>query len=238
MKPIARWTIGNTFRHGYECLIRSIHSFLAYYDLEVNVYYNCKIEAIHSVIKKFPEANFVDQSSYLESKIKPMGVAWKLYPLRIDITRHEISIDNDIILNEPVPEIEKFFQGTHTLLLEDIARAYGKFEKHVPPGLFINSGIYGMPPGFDLSRYFNFYVHKNWDINALGNHAANKTFDEQGFIALALSNKSYTIIPNSVITNCEWQLVEGKGHHFIGLNRRNYHEPYQLYKNKNTKHFL
>jgi hypothetical protein len=53
-----------------------------------------------------------------------------------------------------------------------------------------------------------------------------------------LSHERYTIIPRTVITNCEWQLVEGAGYHFIGLNRRPYHEPYQLFKSLNSKIYL
>jgi hypothetical protein len=233
MRPLARWTIGPTTKNGFECLQRSIASFTAFYDVDVVICHNCAKTDLGDI--KFP---LHDQSQYLQSNPKPIGVAWKLYPPRMDITRHELCIDNDIVINEPIPQIGYFLDHDCTLLLEDLGRTYGRFERYIPPHYQINSGIYGMPPGFDLDKYFQFYS-KEWEINAVGDYAASKTFDEQGLVALALLDyKNFVIIPSTTINNCERRLYEGAGYHFVGLNRQRYHGPYQLYKHKQLRTHL
>jgi hypothetical protein len=236
MKPLARWTIGKTNKDGYECLSLSIASFLRFYDADVVICHNCPLSELPAVLQQF---KLVDQTQHLNVGPEPKGVAWKLYPPRLDKNRHEICIDNDIVFNEPIEQIKTFFDSNCTLLLECISRTYGRFEKHVPPGFQINSGIYGMPPGFDLEPFIRFYAGDEWEKNALHQHDKNETFDEQGIIALALLTYSrYLIIPNKDITNCELQLTPSKGNHFIGLNRRKFHYPFRLYRSLKQKNHL
>jgi hypothetical protein len=162
-KPLLRWTIGDVMPDGYECLVESIYSFLRLYEGEPVVCYNCprpKIAEIESQLSPF--VRFIDQNYYLDScPVPPMGVAWKLYPPRLDKTRHELVIDNDIVLNKPVKEIDNFFTGHGTLLLGGTGRTYGRFERHVPPSRCINSGLYGMPPGFDMQKNC-FFLRWKW----------------------------------------------------------------------------
>ena len=233
MQSIAKWTIGNTNRDGYDCLSRSIDSFTKCYNCEVVICHNCECQLLPQGIKLF------DQRIYAESlTLKPFGVSWKLYPPRLNIDCHEISIDNDIVFNKRIPEIDVFLESDCTLLLEGNSRTYGQFERFVPPGKQINSGIYGMPPNFDLKALFDFYI-KDWQKNALGEHDKNETFDEQGFVAFALLNyRKSVIISQKTITNCEYQLNDGDGYHFIGLNRRKFHHPYRLYRSSTQKLYL
>lgn len=236
MKPVARWTIGNTTKDGYECLILSIESFLKFYDADVVVCHNCPAINLATISGRFP---LVDQTLHLDCGPKPIGVAWKLYPPRLFPDRHEICIDNDIIFNARIKEIDQFFESSSTLLLAGDSRTYGRFEKHVPAQFMINSGIYGMPPSFDLERFVKFYAGDRWEKNALYQHDKSETFDEQGLVALALlSHAYYIIIPNTVVTNCEYHLNEGAGYHFIGLNRSNFHAPFRLYKSRSVKLYL
>ena len=231
--PIARWTIGSTNSDGYRCLEMSIDSFLKFYDAEVILCHNVPAKLLPIGLKRF---NLIDQYFHLEIGPEPKGVAWKLYPPRIDLNRHEICIDNDIVFNENIKEIDEFLKSKCTLMLVDNSRTYGRFEKHVPPGFKINSGVYGMPPGFNLESFVSFYGNEGWDKNAFFNHDKSETFDEQGLVAMALlSHPRYIIIPNTTITNCENVLVEGKGNHFIGLNRRDFHAPFRLYRSLNKK---
>lgn len=234
MKPLARWTIGKTSKDGYECLIESINSFLKYYQADVFICYNCELDQLPQQVKKF---NLVEQQKNINGMPEAAGVAWKLYPPRLDSKRHEISIDNDIILTDRIEQIDDFLEKDNfTLLLEDLGRTYGRFENHVPPKFCINSGVYGMPPNFDFEKYIKFYVGEKWEKNALYEHDKNETFDEQGLVALALlDNKNYIIIPKESITNCEYTLCEGKGYHFIGLNRTKNHEAFNIFKNKKRK---
>jgi hypothetical protein len=232
MSLLARWTIGKTKADGYRCLKESIESFLSLYEAEVVICHNCEAE----MLPDLPYPLYDQRKNYT---IEPMGVAWKLYPPRISPEKHEICIDNDIVFMKKIKQIDKFIANDCTLLLEGDGRVYGRFEKHVPPEYEINSGVYGMPPNFDLERYVNFYANKPWEENALGVHADSKTFDEQGIVALALLDYQKTlIIPKSSITNCEHQYIPSDGMHFIGLNRRNFHRPYKEHQNRLRKTHL
>lgn len=236
MKPIFKWTIGDTNKNGYECLIMSIFSFKKFFDIEIFICHNCSKNKIPKELHQF---NLLDQSKYRNFLPKPKGVAWKLYPPRIDESNYEVSIDNDIIIINKIKQIDLFLKSNCTLMLEDISRAYGRFEKHIPTEFKINSGIYGMPPNFDLKKFIKFYSGEEWQKNALNQYDSSETFDEQGIIALALlSQNKYIIIPNDSITNCENDFVEGDGFHFIGLNRKNFHRSFELFKSLNKKLFM
>jgi hypothetical protein len=233
-KALAKWTIGKTTKDGYDCLLLSINSFKKFYDVEVAICFNCNKKELPVELKKF---NLIDQKKHLQIGPEPRGVAWKLYPPRLDVSNHEISIDNDIVFNKRIKQIDQFFSSNSTLLLEDKGRTYGRFENHVPPNFNINSGIFGMPPNFNLESFVLFYAGE--EKNALYEHDKNETFDEQGLIALALlSNKDYIIIPNNIITDCQYSVIEGLGYHFIGLNRTKHHGPFRLYKSLQKKLYL
>lgn len=228
-RPLFRFTIGPVSRGGFQCLEQAIAQVQTLYDPEIAVCYNCSFERVSHL-----NVRLVDQNQHIEGPI-PKGVAWKLYPPRLDINRHEIVIDNDIILNERIPEIDAFLEGTHTLMLEEETRTYGRFARHVPAHLFINSGLYGLPPGFDFEKYVRTHAGPEWEENARGVHAASKTFDEQGLVALILSSQDYRVIPKTSLTNCERRWVHGKGCHFIGLNRNEVHRPFIEYRMSREK---
>lgn len=235
-RPLARWTIGPVSRGGFQCLEHSIRTFTRLYDVDVIVCHNCDPQQLPASVQRH---KLYDQRPYLSSTRKPVGVAWKLYPARLAPERHEIVIDNDIVFEQHIPEIDRFFQGHETLLLEGASRTYGRFEKHVPANYRINSGIYGMPPGFNLQKWIDFLAGPAWEKNAFGEHDKSETFDEQGIVACALLNhRGFHIIPDTSITNCEHHLIEGKGYHFISLNRQKIHHPFRLYQCRNWKVFL
>lgn len=225
---LARWTIGNVKPRGYDCLIRSIESFLKLYSAEVVICHNCDVDRLPSEVLSY---RLIDQRKLIGTS-NPQGVAWKLYPSRLAPDQHEIVIDNDIIFEQSISEIDLFLKDDATLLLGETSRTYGRFEKHVPPGHMINSGIYGMPPHFNLQKFIDFYGDE-WQANALGEHKENFTFDEQGLVAMALlSHPRHFIIPATSVTNCELHLKDGFGYHFVGLNRRDFHIPYNLYRSR------
>jgi hypothetical protein len=233
-KPLVRWTLGPCHPDGIRCLCLSIAKFQKLYDAEIVICFNCVPELIPEELKRY---RLIDQNRYSDLTLpKPIGVAWKLYPPRLAPDRHELFIDNDLILADPVPQLEAFFTGDHTLLLEETGRTYGRFESHVPQGFCINSGLFGLPPGFDLRRFIDFYVTDDWEQNAIGEHAKSITWDEQGLVALALlSYARYNLIPKEVVSNCEHELIQAKGFHFIGLNRRDFHRPFRLYNSSSVK---
>lgn len=237
MKPLARWTIGKVKPDGFDCLVESVDSFLKFHDVDVIICHNCKKEDLPHTLLQYP---LLDQENFSKScNILPKGVAWKLYPPRLDENRHEIVIDNDIIFNDKIEQIDKFFENDCTLLLQGEGRTYGRFDKFVPKGFDINSGIYGMPPKFNIKSYIDLFAGVEWENNALGEHKESYTFDEQGLVAFSLlSYHSCIIIPNSIIVDCGNFLQSGKGYHFMTLNRREFHRPYRLYKSMSKKIYL
>lgn len=208
--------------NGFECLYQSILNFKMIYDVDVYICYNgSKITEIQNTF-----FNYVNQEIYSK---KAVGVAWKLYPTRIDLNRHELFIDNDLIINERIPEIDDFFNSDSTLMLEGEGRNYGRFSKHVLPKYSINSGLFGIPPGFNLQKYLDFFG-ETWENN-VSDRKLSFTWDEQGLIASSLlSYKKFAIISNKVITNCAKKLNMAQGMHFIGLNREKHHRPWLEYK--------
>lgn len=230
--PLVRWIIGDTNKNGYDSLQISIQTFTSLYPfVEPVVCYNGSLPCL-----EYFSGKIINQKTH-QTQRKPIGVAWKLVPPRLTDHRHEIIMDNDLIIEKPISQIDEFFESNKTLLLEGDSRTYGRFERHVPKGYEINSGIYGMPPGFDLNKYVELYAGDTWEKNAFGNHDKNETFDEQGIIALALLDFNHIIVPKETITNCEKKLQLSHGCHFIGLNRQIHHYPFSLYKiNKKKIH--
>jgi len=225
---------------GYQCLALSIASFQLHHQVDkVVVCHNCPRINLGDIVARFPSIELFDQSHYAENAIPPKGVAWKLYPPRLFPDDHELCIDNDIVFLDPIQEIDRFYTGDCTLVLEGSSRTYGRFERCVPVGYQINSGVYGMPPGFNLQKYIDFFVREEWEENAYGQHAASKTFDEQGLVAVSLlSYGKFVIIPQQTLTNCEHHLVPGKALHFVSLNRNELHEPFRIFKSSLNKIYL
>lgn len=219
-----RFTIGPTSDLGLLCLEQSIAQIQKLYDPEIVVCHNCDLERVAHL-----PVRLIDQRSIPVRGPQPIGVAWKLHPARLDIDRHEIAIDNDLLLHDHIPQIDHFIKGKHALMLEEETRTYGRFTRHVPAHLHINSGLYGMPPGFDFASYVEAHAGEMWEENAVGEYAASRTFDEQGLVALILSHQKYDLIPKTVITNCERRWMKALGNHFIGLNRTESHQPFLNY---------
>ena len=224
MRTIFRFTIGPVTELGFLCLKHAITQVRKLYDPEIVVCYNCDVEKLSDL-----SVELIDQKQLKHQGPPPIGVTWKLYPPRLDIDSYEIVIDNDVILNEKIPDVDSFLQGNHALLLEEDSRTYGRFHRHVPAHLRINSGLYGLPPGFEFGKYVKTYAGDKWEENAKGEYAASRSFDEQGLVALILSSQRHKIIPKTVITNCERRWIHGKGCHFIGVNRNETHKPFLDY---------
>ncbi len=235
-KPIVRWTIGNTTPDGYLCLKLSIESFLRLYNADVVILHNCDKSKIPECLHCY---NLIDQKQLIHSGPPPMGVAWKLYPGRLDLNRYEISIDNDLIIHERIDTIDRFLSSNSVLLLEDIGRTYGRFQNLVRQDLFINSGLYGMPPQFDLQSYINHFGGKAWQKNAFGYNDSSETFDEQGLVALALSQyPQLCVVSKHDILDSRYVYEKSKGNHFIGLNRSIHHIPFRVFYSENSQIFL
>jgi hypothetical protein len=222
VKPLVRWTIGPVSNEGFHCLHLSIQSFLSCYDVEPVICHNQLTPLQREQIHSWGYHTCDQQSRISSSVIAPMGVAWKLYPPRLDPSRHELFIDNDLIITKPIEEITKFFSADTPLVMEGDNRLYGQYDKFIPPNFIINSGLFGLPPHFD------FQLNKSWEINC-PERPLSLTWDEQGFVAAILCEHKPLLISNETITNCETTLIKSDGMHFVGVNRTEYHSPFRLY---------
>jgi hypothetical protein len=209
MKPIIRWTIGNVHHAGFQTLAHSVKLFKRVYnnfDLFVchNVLSDSQIDFLKSL-----NVNLVKQSSGTLI-CEPRGVAWKLYPPRIDITRHEIFIDNDVLIFKTLDEIQWFLDSDKCFIItEALRRLFGHSDKHVPEGLKLNSGLFGIPPRFDFAQA----------INECESHCWQDRYDEQGVVATIICRHNYKMIPLTKIAVCYDKFICGThGIHFCGVN--------------------
>jgi hypothetical protein len=144
------------------------------------------------------------------------SAGWKLCPPRIDLNCHEIFCDNDLILLKPCKIIDNFLLKNTVFACDGLQRNFGNFDSYVPAGIKLNTGIFGIPPGFDLKT-------KLIKIQAkVQNKGWNDIFDEQGFIATVFSKEpGCVIIPINEIYNCVNDFKMASGLHFCGLNNGN-----------------
>ena len=235
MKTIIRYSIGPTTNAGIDCFHRSVESVRRIYkDVEIFVLINDP----HTNLRiKSKGLNIINQGRFRDSlSIKPragFNVHWKLYPPRLDPSSYEIFIDNDIVLNKEIDEVSRFLSATDSsfLVYEGLHRSFGSFDRFVPQGWRLNSGIFGLPPGYDFGGEIELLFKKLQFIAW-----SNDYFDEQGVVASVMSNKNYNMIPLSKvpIIESDWDMLvheqnEGLcGWHFVGINRY-HHNSYSEY---------
>ena len=221
LKPIVRWTIGDVSENGFICLEHSIRNFIKNYENKFNYYvcYNTINEKKLNYVKKYP-VKLLNQNNYVkELKIKPKNhPCWKLFPPRININTHEIFIDNDLVLYEKLPLINKFLKNNDVLIITEArSRAYGNFSKLVKTEDNMNTGFFGLYPNFDFKKEINKVLNKkiieNWNVH----------WDEQGLVAYIFEKYNYNLISTRKIFAGikKLPLTDGtKGIHYIGLNRK------------------
>jgi len=216
MKPLFRWTIGGRLcNDSIEILNQSIYLISKCYpEADAIVCYN-GIEK--SQLQKI-KAELYEQHHVPEMEYPPKKEMWKMYPPRLRPEGHEIVLDNDVLIFSRIKEIDLFLSGNYTLMLRGRARAYGKYDHKVPQPHAINSGLYGLPPNFDLASKIKECCKEDkireWE----------KWCDDQGVIAYSLFQTDYIIIEPDVILNYFPEYTHPlpfniKGVHFQGLNR-------------------
>ena len=125
---------------------------------------------------------------------------------------HEIIVDNDVIIEKRLDEIDTFLSSDRKLLMcEAYLRQFGRFSNALPVNIKLNTGLYGMPPGFDLASKINSFGIGEWE----------DYFDEQGATSLALYSDDLIVIPLSKVSvnACPEYIKASHGTHFVGINR-------------------
>ncbi len=147
------------------------------------------------------------------------GVAWKFAPMRLFPDDWEISLDNDCILWAMPGALRDWLDAEEPatcLLAEDVAPAFGQFD-----GLCgtapRNTGIRGLPPGYDLARALAAVLAAN-PVRLVSE------LDEQGLQIAALSRcRPVRAVSIADVAICSPFPPHARdpgrcGAHFVGLN--------------------
>jgi hypothetical protein len=224
-----RWTIGDVSARGFAALRLSIlgarQAFGAHARLAVCVN-TIDIATARARIGPIPEGVLWHRSderipSFLRNHLDAglaEGVAWKFAPMRLFPDDWEIALDNDCIIWTMPDAVRAWLTGaTRTCLLaEDVTPAFGQFATLCGPEPR-NSGIRGLPPGFDLEAAL---------AEMLRAHPIQlvSELDEQGLQVAALSRQCPpAVVPVSDVAICSpfpphVPDLGRCGAHFVGLN--------------------
>ncbi len=238
-----RWTIGHVSEEGFEALRLSILSATrlfgrdATYVVGVNSTTLDTARAKTGEIPKYVE--WKDTSKEIPDFLRPRfdqnmseGVGWKFAPLHIFPEKHELSLDNDVILWEMPQSLREWLaQKTRCLIAEDVQRYLGKFDGQCPPGCY-NSGIRGLPPYFPLKDAVE-SVLEDHERQTGKQVLLTSELDEQGLQVAAVSRWDMPfVVAVDEVTICSpfWPKRPNLGRcgaHFVGLNAR--HLPWTYY---------
>jgi hypothetical protein len=220
-KPILRWTIGNSDKINLNLLSRSIK--------QMTLLYAERFELFVCFNGDFKVENFEKRSTGAVKLLKqepigglpyPRGCTWKLYPPRLNIQVHEIFIDHDFVLVKRMDEIEHFLNSSDKFLcIEDRSRAYGpNFDEQIPQGFEINSGLFGLPPGFDMGKQMSL-------VDKWSSH-----FDDQGFIAKQMFDKRKIMINRKISTCFDILNINEEycAYHFMKQNRKKFWRRFKM----------
>lgn len=246
-RPVGvRWTIGDVSERGFEALRLSIMGAWRLFGPEA-AYAVCVntvtpaaarervgktpagVEWVESTARAMPE--FIRRRM---DERRAEGVGWKFSPLRVFPDRYEIALDNDCILWELPGALAAGIAGDgpdRCVMAEDVRPAFGRFAPlcgQEPR----NSGLRGLPPGFDLASALLAAVE---ELEALTGEPVRMTseLDEQGLQAAALSRRApLGVVTLEEVTVCSpfhphTPSLGRCGAHFVGLNAR--HIPWDYY---------
>lgn len=220
VRPLVRWTVGNTNKLGMDCLGRSVRAWRRLYreQFDMAICHNNMTERQLAELLKL-DVELIDQHGFTDRlTLKPprrRNPCWKLYPPRLRPDAHEIIIDNDVLLRRHLPAVEELLVRNQMFVTEGIFRSYGQFEAVVPDNIKINTGMYGLPPGYDLGGKVN-GVLKSGLIQKWEGH-----LDEQGLLASVFAKDGAKMARLSDISVLDPRLPYGMGKcgaHFVGLN--------------------
>jgi hypothetical protein len=224
-----RWTVGDVSPAGFQALQLSIWGMWRLFgrDAQYAVCVNTiPVRVAMESTGEIPtEVRWIDATplvpDWLWAHVSPEmaeGVAWKLAPVRSFPDCYELSLDNDVVLWALPAAVERWLMsGTleTCLLAADLTPALGQFATFCGD-LALNSGIRGLPPGFDLeTRLRNTLAQSGVRLQS--------ELDEQGLQAATLLQMPLRLVSTDDISICSpfpnhQQHLGRCGAHFVGLN--------------------
>lgn len=226
-----RWTIGDVSKRGFAALRFSIWGAWKMFGPEAD-YTVCvnsiPLEKARSLTGDLPgRITWYDSTNKIPEFIKSYmgenmaeGVGWKFAPLSIYPDKYSLSLDNDCIMWEAPDAIKKWLDSDepNCVIAEDVRPCFGQFTElcGIEPR---NSGIRGLPPGFDLEMSLRRVLEKN-------PVKLTSELDEQGLQVAALSlEKSPFVVRVNEVSICSpfpphMPDFGTHGVHFVGLNAK------------------
>lgn len=224
-----RWSVGPLGKIGFRCLKESINQIARIYpQFHRIVYFNQLGKKEVDELKKV-NAEVEKSPSSVPGWLKPQKgyeVHWKLYPPRVDIDSYEIFLDSDIVLHRQLPQIEEAVSNAEFILYEGRHGLYGGMESFFTPERSINSGLFGLPPGFDFEDEIRLLMKNK--LVCWGDR-----FDEQGMVAYLLHDKPHQFVSQIDVPIAEESedFADGFGTHFVGINYNDHHIAWEQYWN-------
>ncbi len=239
-----RWTIGRVRPRGFEmlrlsmlCAVR-LFGPATRYRVCVNTLPIAEVQARTGPVPEAIEWRSVNRDD-VPPVLRPhctgdlmQGMGWKLTPLRTDLGRFELALDNDCILWDlPTAMAEWLEAGTGALLAEDVDRCLGRFDALCPPGA-LNAGIRGLPPDADLATAL---AHVLRAVEPAPGEQVQLVdeIEEQGLQAAAVARIApLFFVSADEVSICSpfWPRspeLGSCGAHFVGMNAR--HTPWNYY---------
>ena len=237
MPPLTiRWTIGDVSEYGFAALQLSVWGL---WRLLGNVpsYVICANtvplqlaqkrtgELPADVIWRDVTAEFPEFLRFYFDEHKAEGVGWKFAPPRLSQACLELALDNDCILWELPNAIIKWLQAPAAFLFaEDVHACFGQFGE-ICGAEPRNSGIRGLPPGFDLAQaMLKLLREKGLTLRS--------ELDEQGLQTALLRDRHPFIVSTAEVSICSpfpphTRALGTCGAHFVGLNAKSLPWEYQ-----------
>jgi hypothetical protein len=280
MKPLYRWTIGDVSPAGLEVFEEAVRmtqrTLGRRFDWAVcsNAHSAHVREAVARISERY--GLYVHESRWEELPLPPdiipvvndinappgvphgsrQGSFWKMCPPRLRTDAHEIIADNDVILTRVPPQLDTFLGGHVTLLLQEDAHSPGKYGPLLGENETFNSGLMGLPPGYDFAER----IMHHW--RGTGSFRPLLSRDEQGLLTYTLKQEPHVIISKDQIAHLyehgragavefAWVPEAGGtakfvsrlsllppphfrnsycGYHFLNVNRSDRHPAWEEYK--------
>lgn len=233
-KPLLRYTMGKVSSLGWTILFESIRNIKKVYpEFDIVICHNkLSFEEISMLTDLGVDLIAQDQLEQTfafvdddEGKIR--NFCWKLMPPRLRLESHELWVDNDIIIRERIEGIDRWLQGSTSIISRGFCHDYGRFAKSMQFKDSCCAGFFGLPPNFDFQS----------EINRLCDGKPLKGFDEQGLVSVIVTSiEGFIMLPHRdlVLLSETWKPRPDfwipKGLHFARSNRFTNHVSWKLYK--------
>lgn len=251
-----RWTIGPVMPSGTKALKLSVEN-------AANLYPNARLITCYNgdvQLPSLPKQVEILKQDWLQCPIphayKPVktdsgfdtninnvgGSMWKYCPPRLQPDGHEIFMDNDLILLNRHPLIDRFLSDNKVLMLQDRIRCVGRYESEfIDSDDHYNAGFFGLPPRYDVGSD----LMQVWSDH--GCYDGLTQADEQGLTVVTLRrHPHFTISSNDIVElhdggfpkygikpiicdRFEFGKRTVTGFHFVGLNKRNGHQHFDMF---------